>query len=159
MNHSTQAHLSQQEVASFRASAVEKEEEEGGRLLTLSLLAAVSLLLPHKKLPGNALVSPCSLLPFPGARHLCFLPGLSPLQTHISLSLPHLCSPHISGDGEVPLKPSGRSDDKSMKESEISMEWQVTTGQTSRTCKKLGPTASEGRKAERWGLASWEVRR
>lgn len=100
MNHSTQAHFSQQEVASFCASAVEREEE-GGRLLTLSLLAAVSLhlcslpALPRKRLPANALVSPCSLLPFPGARHRCFLPGLSPSK-HTSLGpcptyVPHGC--------------------------------------------------------------------
>ncbi|KAL2307992.1 hypothetical protein Nmel_000986, partial [Mimus melanotis] len=106
-------------------------------------------------------IDPAGALPSkkPGARHLCFLPGLSPLQTHISLPLSHLCSSHISGDGEVPLKRSDGSDHKCLKEPEISVERQVATGQTSRTCRKLGPTASEGRKVERWGLAFWEVRR
>lgn len=42
--------------------------------------------LPHKGLPTNVLfASRFSLPPFWAARHLCFLPGLSPLQTFISL--------------------------------------------------------------------------
>lgn len=163
MNHSTQAHFSQQEAVSFRASAVGEEEEEGGRLLTVSLLAAglpplLSLpALPHKQLPENALVSPCSLLPFPGARHLCFPPGLSPLQTHISLPMSCLCFPHISGDGEVPLEPADRSDHKGLKEPEISMERQVATGQTSWTCRKLGENQRDG-VWHPWGWGSEEMK-
>lgn len=81
------------------------------------------------------------------------------LQTHISMPLSCLCFPHISGDGEVPLKPSDRSDHKCLKEHEISTARQVAAGQAPRTCRKLGPTASVGKKPQRLGLASWEDRR
>lgn len=96
MNHSTQAHLSQQEVVSFRASAVEKEEEEGGRLLTLSLLAAVSLLLPHKKLPGNALVPPCSLYCLSQEQGTCVFCLAFHLSKHTSLCPCPIYAPHTS---------------------------------------------------------------
>lgn len=80
--------------------------------------------------------------------------------THLStLVLSHLCSPQISHDGEIPLKPSGNSDQKHLEEPKISVEWQVTTCEVSRACRELGPSAAEGRKPESWSLAPWEVRR
>lgn len=97
-----------------------------------------------------------SVMPFWEAWCLLFQPGVSPFQI---LVLSHLCSPQISHDGALALKPSGRSDQKCLEEPEISVERQVGTCEVSRTCRELQPAASERRKVESWSLASWGVRR
>lgn len=79
--------------------------------------------------------------------------------THLSAHS-HLCSPQTSGDGEVPLKRSDRSDQKCLKEPEISMEWQIATGQTSRACRKLRPTFSplKGEKQRDGQVRRWKAK-
>lgn len=78
MNHSTQAHFSQQEFSCLCGRGGGGRRRQAANRVTAAVVSLhlLSLLaLRHKQLWKNALLSPCPLLPLPGARHLCFLPG------------------------------------------------------------------------------------